>query len=172
MASLMEELIDILNEEDQKYKKLLELSKRKTPIIINGDITELQAITDEEQLAVDQVNSVDKRRISVMNDIAEVLNKDVQALKISNLIEILEKRPEERDKLAKVHDSLKSTVGELVVVNDSNRVLIRQSLDMIDFNLSLAQSIRSAPETGDYTKDAGIAGNVLGASSGGFDARQ
>ena len=172
MASLMEELIGILQEEDARYKTLLELSKKKTPIIVNGDIQELQAITDMEQAAVDAVNAVDKRRMSVMKDIAEVLNKDVETLKLSNLIQILEKRPEERDQLSRVHDSLKATVGELVVVNDSNRVLIRQSLDMIDFNLSLAQSLRSAPETGDYTRNAGIAGNVLGAGVSGFDARQ
>ena len=51
MASLMENLIDILNEQYEAYSALVELSARKTPIIVKGSLEELQTITDEEQLA-------------------------------------------------------------------------------------------------------------------------
>ena len=172
MASLMEELIRVLDAEEEKYKVLLELSKKKTPVIVEGDIEKLQKITDEEQVIVDEVANLELGRQAAMEDIANVLNKDVKTLKLSYLEEVLEKRPKEREELTRVHDRLKATIGELMVINDQNRELIRQSLDMIDFNLSLAKAMRTAPETGNYTKDAANAGSVLGSAQGGFDAKQ
>ena len=172
MASLMEELIRVLGAEDEKYKDLMELSKKKTPILVEGDIEKLQKITDEEQVIVDEVANLELSRQAAMEDIANVLNKDVKTLKLSYLEEVLGKRPKEREELTRIHDRLKATIGELMVINNQNRELIRQSLDMIDFNLSLAKSMRTAPETGNYTKNAANAGSVLGSAQGGFDAKQ
>ncbi|MBQ6967544.1 MAG: flagellar protein FlgN [Lachnospiraceae bacterium] len=168
----MEELIRVLGAEDEKYKDLLELSKKKTPILVEGDIEKLQKITDEEQVIVDEVANLELSRQAAMEDIANVLNKDVKTLKLSYLEEVLGKRPKEREELTRIHDRLKATIGELMVINSQNRELIRQSLDMIDFNLSLAKSMRTAPETGNYTKNAANAGSVLGSAQGGFDAKQ
>ena len=52
MASLVENLIDLLEQENSEYEKLLELSMKKTPVIIEGDISKLEEITDEEQIIV------------------------------------------------------------------------------------------------------------------------
>ncbi len=168
----MQDLIDTLDKEETEYVTLLDLSKRKTPIIISGDVEKLQKITDEEQIIVDRISHLEKIREQVMSDIADVINRDVKTLKLSYLIQMLEKRPKERDALALIHDRLKATVGELVMINNQNRELIRQSLDIVDFNLNLIKSMRQAPETGNYNKDAGIAGSVLGGAAGGFDAKQ
>ena len=46
MASLMEVLIDVLEQENQEYEKLLSLSMRKTSVIVSEDLTELTRITD------------------------------------------------------------------------------------------------------------------------------
>ena len=139
---------------------------------MEGDIEKLQKITDEEQVIVDEVANLELSRQAAMEDIANVLNKDVKTLKLSYLEEVLGKRPKEREELTRIHDRLKATIGELMVINSQNRELIRQSLDMIDFNLSLAKSMRTAPETGNYTKNAANAGSVLGSAQGGFDAKQ
>ncbi|MCR5488414.1 MAG: flagellar protein FlgN [Lachnospiraceae bacterium] len=168
----MQVLIETLDKEEKEYVALLELSRKKTPIIIEGDVEKLQAITDEEQMVVDRVVSLDKKREEAMNDIAEVINKDVKTLKLSYLIDMLDKRPKEREELARVHDRIKATVGELRTVNDQNRVLIEQSLDIVNFNLNLVKSMRQAPETGNYTRNAGMAGDFLGGGTGGFDAKQ
>ncbi|MBO6146211.1 MAG: flagellar protein FlgN [Lachnospiraceae bacterium] len=165
-------LIDTLTKEESEYVTLLDLSKKKTPVIVAGEIENLQKITDEEQAVVDRLIALDARRADAMKDIAEVMNRDVKTLKLSNLIEMLEKRPEERDALSLLHDRLKATVGELRMINDQNRELIRQSLDIVDFNLNLIKSQRSAPETGNYNSSADIAGSSLGGPSGGFDAKQ
>ena len=172
MASLMEDLINVLNQEVEKYSVLLELSRKKTPIIVNGNIGELQKITEEEQLAVEAVDELDKRRSELMKDIANVTNRDVNTMKLKDLIIMMKNRPEEHDALAMVQDKLKTTVGELKLINEQNGALIRQSLDMVEFNLALEKSMRTAPQTNNYTKDAASAGSMLGISVGSFDARQ
>ena len=172
MASLMEEFMDVLSKEDSEYQILLELSKKKTPIVIKGDIQELQKITDEEQVVVDRVSRLDKKREEILNDIANVINKDVETLKIPVLAEMLKGRPEEVKKLTAVHDALKETLTELVRINNQNRELIQQSPEMVEFDLNLVQAMRQAPGTGDYNKGAYNAGNLMGPETSGFDAKQ
>lgn len=172
MASLMEDFMDILDKENSEYRILLELSKKKTPVVIRGDILELQKITDEEQSVVDRVGHLDKQREEILNDIANVINKDVETLKIPVLISLLQSRPKEAKQLSALHDALKDTLGELVRVNSQNRELIAQSLEMVEFDLNLVQSMRQAPATGDYNRGAYNAGNIMGPESTGFDAKQ
>ena len=65
MASLMENLIDVLDRESTEYEALLQLSQRKTSIIAGGDLAELQKITDEEQELVSRIHNLDKQRAGV-----------------------------------------------------------------------------------------------------------
>ena len=43
----MDELISILEQECSDYENLTEMSKEKTPVIIKGDISRLQEITEQ-----------------------------------------------------------------------------------------------------------------------------
>ena len=95
MASLMENLIEVLEQESNEYEGLLSLSQKKTPIIVSGNLEELQKITDDEQELVSRINRLEKRRIETTADIANVLNRDVTTLKLANLIEMLASRPED-----------------------------------------------------------------------------
>lgn len=172
MASLMENLLEVLKKENSEYEILLELSKKKTPVIIRGDIVELQKITEEEQNVVGRINRIAASREQILADIANVINKDVKTLKLSNLIHLLVKQPKEQEALSILHDNLKTTLGNMEKVNNQNRDLLKHSLEMIEFDLNLIQSLKQAPETADYNKGAYNTGNTIGANQGGFDARQ
>ena len=63
MASLMEDLIEVLNQECIAYDELLGLSSKKTPVIAAGVLEKLSQITDEEQIAVGKIQTLEKRRI-------------------------------------------------------------------------------------------------------------
>lgn len=172
MASLMENLIDLLEQENSEYEKLLELSMKKTPVIVEGDISKLEKITDEEQIIVGKVNRLDKERESVMKDIATVLNRDVQTLKLSKLTALLSGRPAEQRKLSEVHSKLKITMNQMMRVNNQNRELIQSSLDMIQYNMNVLKSLKAAPETANYTREAYNSGSTVGTEQNGFDAKQ
>ena len=172
MASLIEELMTTLENEITEYGKLLKLTQKKTPIIIKGDIEQLRIVTDEEQSVADAIAALDVKRASVTKDIAEVLNKDVESLKLSLLIDLLGKQPEEQKRLADITDRLKTVVNSVKMVNDQNAELIKHSLEMVEFDLNLIKSMRQAPETNNYGRHAINDGSMLGGSVGGFDAKQ
>ena len=172
MASLMEDLIGTLRTECDLYERLLGLSSRKTPVIVSGDLKELTEITDEEQHIVARIAAADKKRQDAMQDIANVLNKDVTTLRLTDLVQMLDKRPEEQKQLAAERDRLKAVVDHVKRVNGQNQELLQSSLEMVQFEMNILQSSKRAPETANYTKAAGTSGDVIGLDMGGFDAKQ
>ena len=172
MASLMENLIEVLNSESSEYEGLLELSQKKTAFIVKGDLENLQKITDEEQEWVGRLNRLEKKRIEVTTDIANVLNKDVTTLKLTNLIDMLAARPEEQKQLSEAVDCLKKVVHEMQTVNERNRDLIQHSLELVEFDMNLLQSMKAAPQTANYNRGAYSTGNTMGVNYRGFDAKQ
>ncbi|MCH5275110.1 MAG: flagellar protein FlgN [Lachnospiraceae bacterium] len=167
----MENLISILEQESVEYETLLGLSQKKTPVIVAGDLQQLEQITDEEQLVASRITHLDHQREAVIKDIANVTNKDVEDLKLANIIEMLANRPQESKKLAEIHDKLKTVVGNMQRVNEQNKELIAHSLEMVEFDMNLLQAMKAAPETANYNKGAYSAGDVMGAGPGGFDAK-
>ena len=172
MASLMENLIQVLEQESEEYEGLLSLSQKKTPIIVSSDLEKLQKITDDEQVIVSRINQLEKKRTEVVADIANVLNRDVDTLKLANLIEMLAARPVEQAKLAEAHDRHQKSVYGLKRVNEQNRELLTNALEMIEFEMNLLQASKAAPETANYNKGAYNAGDTMGVYNGGFDAKQ
>lgn len=172
MASLMEDLITVLDREESEYQKMLELSTRKTPSIVSGDLKQLEIITDEEQIIVSNIKQLEQKRENTINDIANVLNKDVEELKLATLIQMLEDRPAEQKKLALVHDRLQDTMSRMVRINNQNRELINNALELVEFDLNFMQAMRKAPETANYNKEAFTSGDVIGDKTGRFDAKQ
>lgn len=172
MASLMENLIEVLDKESQEYENLLDLSLRKTPVIVSGSHDELAKITDEEQAIVGNITHLEHEREGLFADIANVINKDVKTMKLSDLITMLEQRPEEQQKLAKVYDRLKEAVHEVERVNGQNRVLIENALEMVQFDMNVLQAMKAGPETANYNKGAYNTGDQIGMGPQGFDAKQ
>ena len=172
MASLMENLIEVLGQECDAYDELLALSQKKTQVIASANLENLQKITDDEQEAVGRVTHLDRRRSEVTADIANVLNRDVETLKLSKMIELMSLRPEEQAKLAEAHDRLQSSVRELRRINEQNRALLVNALEMVEFEMNILQASKAAPETANYTKSAYNSGAQMGVASGNFDAKQ
>jgi len=172
MASLMENLISILNEECIEYEKLLELTIRKTPVIVSEDLDALARITDDEQLLLSRISNLDKKRNDTITDIANVLNKDVETLKLKKLIKMMAGRPSEQNALATAYDRLMATAKQVEMINARNNELIQSALDMVHFNMNLIQSAKAAPESANYNKGAYNTGDALGVDHKSFDARQ
>ena len=171
MASLIEDFIDTLTKENEEYCTLLEISGRKTPVIVKGDVEALAKITDEEQVVVDRITALDKHREEVLKDIATVLNKDVQTLKIPELIKLLDRQEKEKQALSQIYEKLKVTVREMKTLNERNRGLIQLSLEMIQFDMNLMQAATSGPETGDYNRSGSYSQGPAPASFSRFDSK-
>ncbi len=172
MASLMENLVDVLDKEGSLYEKLLGLSSQKTSIIVKGDLEALAKITDEEQYIISDIQNLEKKRIEAMTDIANVLNMDVNSLKLTDLIKVLEKRPDDQKKLTVQRDRLAQVAGNVRRVNGQNQELLKSSIEMVKFEMNIIQASKTAPQTANYSRAADTTGDRLGYTSGGFDAKQ
>ena len=172
MASLMENLIDVLGQESEEYEGLLALSQKKMRIIAGANLEDLQRITDDEQEVVGRLNRLEKRRIEVTADIANVLNKDVETMKLTNLIEMMSARPEDKAKLEEIHGRLRDVVREVQRTNEQNRELLEEAPELVNFEMNMLQAYKAAPETANYTRSAYNSGAQMGVDSGGFDAKQ
>ena len=53
MASVIQELITVLTEEQQLYEKIIPIASEKKNVIIKNNLESLQEITEQEQLAID-----------------------------------------------------------------------------------------------------------------------
>lgn len=168
----MENLIQVLEDEQVQYAGLLELSTKKTDYIVAGDLENINIITDEEGLWLSNINRLEKKRTEVTADIANVLNKDVNTLKITNLVEMLKERPEEQQRLKDAGEGLSKVVKSLQQINDRNRELLDHALQLVEFDLNLITAMRTAPTTANYNKGAYNTGSVIGTGNRGFDAKQ
>ena len=172
MASLLENLVDVLDKEDKEYQNLITLADNKTPAIVKGDIDSLGKITEDEQETVGRIQKLEKQRSKILADIANVVNRDVETLKLVNLLQMLEKIPDQQKKLADVNTRLKETIEKLKLINSKNQMLLTDKLEMINFNLDMIKALKTAPQTANYSKDAYANGDKLGIFNGSFDAKQ
>ncbi len=165
MASLMEELLDALGEEEKQYETLIELGGVKRDAVIKADIGVLGEVTAKEQEAASALLNLSNKRTQILHDMATVLGKEPEDMTINKMVEFLANQPKEQELLIKRRDRLLEVGSQMKILNSQ-----KQALEMVEFDLTLLKSMRQAPETANYNKDAYNTGDLLGGS--GFDAKQ
>ncbi len=166
----MDELLGVLRQEKQGYINLTELSEEKRVSIIQGNVDALDSISSKEQEVTSDLKNLENKRVNILKDMAVVLGKDDEDITISKMIEMLERQPGEQAKLIQAKDELVSCASTMQVANQQNEILLRHAMEMVEFDLTLLKSLKQAPETANYDKNAYNTGEILGNS--GFDTKQ
>ena len=171
MASLMQELIATLEEEVEVYQNLIPVERDKTRAVIANDLNSLQEITVREHDLVDRTSALEGKREKVVLDIATVLGLNPRTITLTEIAVALKRQPEDQRKLQEVHDRLRRTVLQLKDINDQNRELLKESLEMVEFNMNVIRSTRMSSGSSNYASDAT---EVIGMAPqhGMFDAKQ
>lgn len=170
MASLIEDLIGILEEETGCYKLLLEVANNKKDVIINGDLPGLQELTKQEQELAGLLLRLEKKRVGIIEDICLVTNKLPGEMTVAKLIELLEGQKEEQGKLLTAAQHLTEVIEPLREMNKMNEQLIGQSLEFVEFTMNAIQSIKEPITSASY-KPKGK-GYQQGNNTNFFDAKQ
>jgi ABC-type transporter Mla subunit MlaD len=165
VASLVEELVKVLENEQKLYQELIDFANQKTQILIRGDVPALEKLTDQEQLTSDRLNAQGNQQKQLLNDIAVVLGKTAEQMTVTRLVDLLDTQPKERTKLVNARDNLVATANKMKSLNDQNIVLIKQAIELSEFDLTLFKSMRQAPETANYDRRACNTGSLLGSSA-------
>jgi len=170
MASLIEDLMHILEEEKGCYQLLLEMADNKRDVIIKGEIPSLQDMTQQEQELAGLLLRLERKRLSTVKDICLVTNKASQDMTIKQLIVLLEGQTEAKEQLQRVADELSEMVHQVQEVNLQNKQLLKQSLEFVEFTMNAIQTGREPVSTNRY-QSKGQAYNPS-ASNNFFDAKQ
>ena len=168
MASLVEELVNVLDAEKKIYTTLVGYEERKKDVLIAADVTALEEITTKEQLAGDDLIAYSNKQIQILKDIATVLGRTDGKMTVTRLISLLDTQPKVQEQLPEARDSLLNAANQMKTLSDQNAILIRQAIELNEFDMTLFKSLRQAPETANYDKSAYNTGSLLGGS--GFDA--
>ena len=139
MAGLISDLVDVLNEQTQCYNDLILLSEQKKDAIIKNDINAVQSVNGSESTAIGKSQRIEKKRMELVKDIAEVLNTKEEELTLRKLLGLIEGQPE-YDSLQKAREDIRKVVHELKELNERNKVLLNNSLEYIDFSLNVMRS--------------------------------
>lgn len=170
MASLIEELIQVMEQECEIYEALDQVSDKKTETIVKGDIEALQKITEREQNVVDDILILEKKRQNIVNNIAVVLNQNPKTMTIADIVRIMEKQPEFSRPLSELHRRLRTVVLRLQQTNAHDRELLENALEMTEFSINVLQTAGQAPETANYDKKS-YSGDMLGIEHRQFDSK-
>lgn len=168
MASLVEELVNVLDAEKKIYTTLVGYEERKKDVLIAADVAALEEITTKEQLAGDDLIAYSNKQIQILKDIATVLGRTDGKMTVTRLISLLDTQPKVQEQLTEARDSLLNAANQMKTLSDQNAILIRQAIELNEFDMTLFKSLRQAPETANYDKSAYNTGSLLGGS--GFDA--
>lgn len=127
MQQTMERIADILEEELAIYEELVEISRRLTDVIINGEIEELDEILNMQQTMIMSLGRLEEERAGAAS---ELWRDDLV------MTEIIEKAEGDlADRLEKLFEDLLDVVEEQKRLNDINSKLIKTNLEYVEFTL-------------------------------------
>ena len=167
MASIMDEFISVLEKENEVYQDLTQLSKLKTDAIVYSRVDDLNRITEAEQEVMGELMKLEKRRTAVRNEMSKILRVPAESLTLLSMANMFEKRPEDKKKLLDLRERLRLTLIEVAKINKENEALLKQSMDLLEYDMNLIRSTRVAPTTANYNKDAYSTATIL--PGGGFN---
>lgn len=165
MAGMISQLLEILNEQADRYEELQGLSLEKKDAVIANDIEALQKITYLENVLVSQHQKLEKKRLAVMKDIAIVLNKKEAELTLAVLIDAMQGQAEHAA-LKEAGARIRRILHELADINAHNTSLIQNALEYTDYSLNV---LRSA--AGGDRAFYNARGEQLTSTTGYFDAK-
>jgi flagellar biosynthesis/type III secretory pathway chaperone len=167
---MMDDLVQVLDEEKVLYEKLADLSEEMKQAIIVSDVPVVEKKTAEQQDVTTDIQRLDRKRADIMRNVAVVLNKKPEDIKVSTLIETLSGQPELKERMTRARTELVAAMDRLKKINAQNQALLTQAMELMEFDLNLYRSMKQAPETANYNRSAYNTGDILG--HGGFDATQ
>ncbi|MBQ1843847.1 FlgN protein [Lachnospiraceae bacterium C10] len=170
MASLVEELLSVMQEEKDGYDKLYALSEEKRGAIVKRNLQRLEEVNTAEERVASDLKNLENKRTRCLADMSAVLGHDRELLTVTQIIDLLANQPKEQKQLQEAKELLVRSATRMQQLNEQIQVLLQQALEMTEFDLTLFRSLKGGPETANYNRNAYNTGDVL--PSSGFDAKQ
>lgn len=144
----LQSLISILEKLEKMHKSLLELAFKKTEIIKNGDMDQLDDVTKQEQTHVAAIETLEQQRQRIVTDYLRAKGiAPIDTPTVGDVIDAADSE-EEREQLQQVRNRLLLVIDDLQKQNQLNQTLVFQSLQFVSMTLDL---LRPRPEQINYS---------------------
>jgi len=154
-ANIITELVAVLQKETKIYENILEISKNKTNIIIEGKVAELENIVKLEQMLVLQLGKLETAREELIEKISSQVDLKPSDITITKLMDYVSGG--QIDDLKNCQQNMAEVLKELNGVNDLNSRLVKNSLDYINFSINLLSGADSLGAS--YSNNGNMAGS-------------
>lgn len=124
----MRELADVLRDELAVLQELLAVGRQEQEALMTDDLAGIQAATGRKEELARRLAALEEERQQVMEASPETSVAGAQASRV---------RGRDDDEINRLRDSLRQAVREFQEVNETNRLLARQSLAYVQKMLSL-----------------------------------
>ncbi|MCL2048313.1 MAG: flagellar protein FlgN [Defluviitaleaceae bacterium] len=168
MAGMLDQLVDVMKEQTERHNELHGLSLEEKDAIIKNDIDALQNLVSLKNMVIAQNNRLEKQRISLVKDIADVMAHKSNDISLADLIAIITNAADQ-EKLREAGAGLRAAVERLKEINDINKSLLESSIEFVEYSLNALRSTIS-PEPPEYPRRPTIGGEGNGAGT--FDTKR
>ncbi len=149
MTKSVEQLVLTLNKEEEIYREILNLSKRKRVAIKEQKMSELEALATEEQGLVITLFKLEEIREKVVDLVLRENNLEF----VENVTQLMQFLPtDERKLVSDAKNKLLVLVKNVADENRFNSKLLEEKINLVNFNIDLLTQLSS--ENAQYTKDA------------------
>jgi Mg2+ and Co2+ transporter CorA len=135
MVEILMGILSSMEKERDFYLELNELSTRKTDIIIEKKIKDLEKIVDLEQGIIVNIGKLEADRQELVDRLAGIKGVDPESITLSTLIEYSD--GDIRDRFQTLQDDFVRIIDRQSHLNEINEKLIRTNLEYINMAINL-----------------------------------
>ncbi|MHB1419673.1 MAG: flagellar protein FlgN [Bacillota bacterium] len=128
MVNFFVSMEELLTKQDRLIQELIRLGEEELFALKENNFMELQRITGEQEKSSRQLSELERTRLGLQQDLAAALDLN----KESTLNEMLPHAGENQGKLQDLGKMLQLNFHRLKELNETNRLLIRQSLAFVN----------------------------------------
>lgn len=152
-------LMETLREQLGVLRDLAEIGEKKTKVLIQANLRDLDILVQGEQALLMHLNRIEGKRIELQHELAVQSGVPPAEMTFTRLVEAAD--PGQAAMLRQLHASFQVMVEQLSGQQNVNAALIEQALQYVNFNLQVMTGAGAQVKTGTYT----AAGQRQGAPS-------
>ena len=152
MAGIIYELIDVLEEQKECYEGLKTLATYTETAVVNKNLEFLEEVVRTQEQFVGRLGILDKKRESLMKDIAIVTGMNTNDMTVTRIIDKVGSESEVGKKLTTLRSEIKALLSEIKNQSELNKVLLNQSLELVDFTINAIGSTKGYSHVGNYNR--------------------
>jgi len=145
MQTLLAELMAIVRQEIDQYRKLLTLLRRERGRIVRGELAGLVEVVRKKEAITKGLATLAESRLSLLGRIGAEVGDTESAITLSRLAALIP--GETGDTLRALLTEFRGVVGLLVAASDVNRTLLDRSLEFVQGSLEIFRTVATGPQT-------------------------